>query len=501
MRSKQSTLLGMLTGLVGLTCPVATASAVEIFNESSFQIIVSVQDNGLPERTLNSGESTVFNLTAGSPTDERIVDVRTTGTVSDPFNWEVHVRAQRDGQVRVRQVDRPLSWGGIPNPYAEGYAVGGQLVDTEPNMADMRFRSIRFAASSDCQFCPPCDTAPDLAEEEKVIIPTLTNRLMCSMVQDTEVFRGALLAGDLTQYSGVGHLQAYKDSIEGHEHNVYDGLGNHDVDGVSDRVIDFVRDRRRSTLRMGYSDPLPHYSWDWHDVHFVQLNVFPGDLPNPAEPLIHPRWALQFLNADLQTHVGDSGRPVVLVSHYGFESFSLGAWTDDQREQFYDIIDGYNVVLMLTGHRHYGETTPATTRSITIDYDGSGGNDEITTFNVGASRYGAWTEVGINSAGQISFEVYNEYGTRQSREVVTFRSPIHVDAANPDEGYGWKENPFSRIELGLIAKFYPEPFGASIRHDKVPLLIAPGNYDEQITIQESVVLTPDSPGSVVIGRP
>ena len=41
-------------------------------------------------------------------------------------------------------------------------------------------------------------------------------------------------------------------------------------------MIEFVRDKPRNTVRSGASAG-GHYSWDWHDVHFVQLNVAPAN--------------------------------------------------------------------------------------------------------------------------------------------------------------------------------------------------------------------------------
>ena len=499
MKRKQTSIPALTAAIAGLA---SLASGVDIINESSFDLVVSVQNNALAARTLSPGGSTTFNLTSGSPTDSRVIEVRTPGSIAVTNNWEVKVIAERDGAVYIREQPRPLSWGGIPSPYAEGYAVGGNSMDVAPPRAHSLFRNVQFLASSDCQFCPPCSTGADLSEAEKVAIPNATNQQMCALVGHSTGFRGVLLAGDLTQFSGISHTDAYKDSVAGSERNVFDGLGNHDVDGTSSRVIDFVRDRRRSTIRSGYIDPLPHYSWDWHDVHFVQLNVFAGNTPHPAKPEINPMLALSFLENDLANHVGDSGRPVVLIQHYGFETFSAPDWwTADHVGDLWDALDGYNVVLILNGHIHYRPGASALQRETTFDWDGSGGRPGIPTFNVGASRYGAWTEIAMNSANQIRVVVNDLNGDEQDREYYSYTSPIYVDAASGSEGYGWKDDAFGRIEHGLIAKFYPEDLGTPHNPARAPLEIAPGNYDERFTINEAVVLEPNTPGSIVIGRP
>lgn len=480
----------------------SAASGVDVTNESSFTVVVSVQNNGLLARTLAPGQTTTFNLTSGSPTTDRVVEITTPGSTSVVNNWEVHVSADRDGAVYIREQPRPANWGGIPNPYAEGFTVGGNPMDVAPPRADSLFRSVQFLASSDCQFCPPCSTAADLTEDEKVAIPNATNQLMCALVGDGTGYRGVVMAGDLTQFSGISHTNAYKASIAGSERNVFDGLGNHDIDGTSSRVLDFVRDRKRSTMRSGYADPLPHYSWDWHDVHFVQLNVFPGNKPHPDKPEINPLSALAFLESDLANHVGESGRPVVLIQHYGVDSFARGEWwTDAQISAFWDAIDGYNVVLIINGHIHFRPGATEFARRVNFNWDGSFGRPPIPVFNVGAGRYGAFTEISMNSANQIRMQVFDYLGAGFSSDIVQFTAPIYIDAASGSEGYGWKDDPFGRIELGLIAKFYPEDLGTPHDPAMAPLTIAPGNYDERFTINEAVVLEPNASGSIVIGRP
>ena len=46
----------------------------------------------------------------------------------------------------------------------------------------------------------------------------------------------------------------------------------------------------------------PHYSWDWHDVHFVQTNLYPGlgvDSGVAESYRIDPAGSLLFMGADL----------------------------------------------------------------------------------------------------------------------------------------------------------------------------------------------------------
>jgi hypothetical protein len=69
-------------------------------------------------------------------------------------------------------------------------------------------------------------------------------------------------------------------------------------------------------------------------------------------PLANPRNSLQFLAADLAQRVGNSGRPVVLYHHYGFDSDSQNWWTEQQRTNYYETIKNYNGIAIFAGHNH-----------------------------------------------------------------------------------------------------------------------------------------------------
>jgi hypothetical protein len=203
---------------------------------------------------------------------------------------------------------------------------------------------------------------------------------------------GVLIAGDLTQ-NGVDGREAFLapegDQI-GQMHldygltgtdgvlnfPVYEGYGNHDfepdhpddatefhwrfyytedptpaVDSVAERNPD-----RIGLLNVAEGDG-GHYSWEWGRVHLINLNLFPGDYPSDEDEnslVRDPRGSLSFLRDDLETWVGDSGRPVIIMSHYGFSSFNREPrwWTDEQREEFRLAIEGYNLIAYIHGHSH-----------------------------------------------------------------------------------------------------------------------------------------------------
>ncbi|MEM7103952.1 MAG: metallophosphoesterase [Bacteroidota bacterium] len=249
-------------------------------------------------------------------------------------------------------------------------------------------------------------------------------------------YKGLILAGDLTHFAKPEELFRYQQSIEGFEAYVFDGIGNHDYEfvkegdsveigiegfGLADVLPDLTRDWNDDTYRVwetvrsreritpiNTSYPNLHYSWDWEDIHFVQLNLFPGDEPVNESTVHNPLKALSFLQADLQQHVGNSGRPVILVQHYGFDDFSLGVdsegninpkgqwWSPEQRSTFWEAIEPYNIVVIFSGHAH-------SCRPVCyLPWDGENigeeevGEEFIPSFIAGASREGYYIECEVN---------------------------------------------------------------------------------------------------------
>jgi cytolysin (calcineurin-like family phosphatase) len=163
---------------------------------------------------------------------------------------------------------------------------------------------------------------------------------------------------------------------------VFEGWGNHDggPEGTRKNGAFSVQCeiKRRNHIRLernlisNLSTNGLHYSWDWDDVHFVQLNLYPGDEHKTKktetrkqadgtvkevetyryDPIWHnPQGALSFLREDLEKNVGTSGRPVVLMSHCGFDT---DWWAPPAWGEFYAVAKPYNVVLYLYGHTGTG---------------------------------------------------------------------------------------------------------------------------------------------------
>ncbi|MCY2991833.1 MAG: metallophosphoesterase [Planctomycetota bacterium] len=144
----------------------------------------------------------------------------------------------------------------------------------------------------------------------------------------------------------------------------FEGWGNHDgpPDGKQKGGFSFQAQlKKRNQLRQDkglishVSENGLHYSWDWDDVHFVQLNIYPADKQREGirySPIWHdPQRSLTFLKQDLAEQVGTSGRPVILMSHCGFDT---DWWSPADWQALYDAAKPYHVVLYLYGHSGTG---------------------------------------------------------------------------------------------------------------------------------------------------
>jgi len=148
------------------------------------------------------------------------------------------------------------------------------------------------------------------------------------------------------------------------DYPVYETWGNHDGPPVGNEKHGFsfqTQLKRRNQIRKqkgllaNLSANGLHYSWDWDDVHFVLLGIYPADRQHPetrySAEWHDPQGALTFLKGDLAENVGDTGRPVILASHCGFDT---DWWHKDDWKAVYDAVQPYNVVLYLYGHSGTG---------------------------------------------------------------------------------------------------------------------------------------------------
>ena len=98
---------------------------------------------------------------------------------------------------------------------------------------------------------------------------------------------------------------------------LYEVHGNHDSPRGDGYAVQRIRERNRNRPGLtAVSENGLHYSWDWGPVHFVNLGIVVGEVSEPARRRRYaPLGSLQFLQEDLQKHVGSSGRPIVVTHH------------------------------------------------------------------------------------------------------------------------------------------------------------------------------------------
>lgn len=181
--------------------------------------------------------------------------------------------------------------------------------------------------------------------------------------------RGIVMAGDLIDDGAVtnlypkqwtNYLADFGVNGEGRvKFPVFEGAGNHDMHPDM-FVYNQIKARNQARKSLGLiADVSPngyHYSWDWDGIHFVNLNLFPGNAwegeADAYGSVHHPQQALDFLKADLKKHVGNTGRPVVTIHH--FRVIDDNWWTHSAADAYQKVLQDYNVIFVSTGHQGGG---------------------------------------------------------------------------------------------------------------------------------------------------
>jgi Calcineurin-like phosphoesterase len=168
--------------------------------------------------------------------------------------------------------------------------------------------------------------------------------------------RGVVCLGDLTDHAkesdwhGTETRNGWVDDyglngVDGRlNYPVYELYGNHDCVFFSGRKTpkEGIRERNRQRQNVNVSSNGYHYSWDWDDVHLINLNICPGGPGAPAED------SLGFARQDITNHVGNSGRPVVVFTHYGWK-YDVDKFNEPA---FYNMVKDLNIIALFHGHWH-----------------------------------------------------------------------------------------------------------------------------------------------------
>jgi len=171
--------------------------------------------------------------------------------------------------------------------------------------------------------------------------------------------RGVVCLGDLTDnakasdWNGTETCDGWVDDygLNGGDgrlnYPVYELYGNHDCVFFSGRKApkEGIKERNRRRKNVHVSSNGYHYSWDWDDVHLINLNICPGGPGAPAED------SFGFARQDIANHVGNSGRPVVIFTHYGWK-YDVDNFDEPA---FYDMVKDLNIIALFHGHWHKTE--------------------------------------------------------------------------------------------------------------------------------------------------
>ncbi len=274
---------------------------------------------------------------------------------------------------------------------ATGIGVAG-LAGASRLLADQSAPTLSFFIVSDTHFLAQKENPAELDEASQTtnarLIDTL-NRLPGTAITESagggvvQPPRGVLHAGDLIDTGDKqGKVQEAMQRTEWEafqrefglnggdgrlKYPVYEVHGNHDGPRGRTIAVEGIKTRNQQRKSVNVSADGLHYSWDWGPLHCVNLGIVVGQQKAGEQPRRYdPHQSLDFLIADLQKHVGDSGRPVMLTHHIDILRYSVACQADDPlnagREwhpcdvaAYYRALQPYRVAAIFYGHTHRRE--------------------------------------------------------------------------------------------------------------------------------------------------
>lgn len=184
-----------------------------------------------------------------------------------------------------------------------------------------------------------------------------------------------IVNGDLTEF---GRATTYKDYTNVYKKNqvpVYEGLGNHDyannvndcyenvcafsavdrmvkeINNYSKRLVNFSHDMHRNSLTGTISGSLA-YSWDFGDIHYVQLQNYPTYSVRfyKTSTVVRISQSLSWLEEDLKK-AHERGKASIINFHDGRDHFITES-SDADKQRFKSMLSKYNVKAVFLGHTH-----------------------------------------------------------------------------------------------------------------------------------------------------
>lgn len=145
--------------------------------------------------------------------------------------------------------------------------------------------------------------------------------------------RGVVFTGDTTDTGTLEEFAEFEKvyGLTGKDgllrYPVFEAIGNHDVNSESP-----IKARMRQ--RHGGIN----YSFDWDDLRFLCLDMYPDAA------------TLEWLRGELRR--AGPKRPLIPFFHYSLDGPYSDFWADEEKQAFARTIEGYNVLALFHGHEH-----------------------------------------------------------------------------------------------------------------------------------------------------
>ncbi len=170
---------------------------------------------------------------------------------------------------------------------------------------------------------------------------------MLEVIDDFNDVSLVVLAGDLTDTGHDWQFQQFSNEwlipLVNAGVNIFLAHGNHDtyLDHWYEKkaVLDYIK-KTYGNL---------HYSFNIEGVHFVCCGKYPEGTKSSSCCL--PSCKKTWLKKDLEK-VGKM-TPIVIFFHYNIVGNFSDWWTQEEKDEFYDTIEDYNILCVFTGHWHY----------------------------------------------------------------------------------------------------------------------------------------------------
>ncbi len=198
--------------------------------------------------------------------------------------------------------------------------------------------AIRFLANSDPQIG---------AQDQSYKLDQCTQ--MLKRANQTGDIEAILWAGDLTNDGTKDQfntcLQSCVTPFEQNNISVFLGHGNHDMIGQSCTNIPAPL----KYIKQKYGNV--HYMIDFHGLKILCCGLYPEESCSATcwNPMTKT-WLVKQL-----AKIGTTA-PVVIFFHYNLVGAFSDWWTEQQKNDFYNVIQDYNIKLIITGHLHFTYT-------------------------------------------------------------------------------------------------------------------------------------------------